>query len=84
MIMKLSLIIKVIILEKEKEQIQIRQMGPQPTQMSHADRIWVAFSIVKIRLRHVHILNVDYVFPKPLSNRVPASCRSRPYLRPRR
>ena len=55
MIMKLLLIIKVIILEEEKEQIQIRQMGQQPTQMSHADRIWVAFSIVKIRLRHVHI-----------------------------
>ena len=35
-------------------------MGLQPTQMSHEDRIWVAFSIVKIRLRHVHILNVNY------------------------
>ena len=35
-------------------------MGQQPTQMSHEDRIWVAFSIVKIRLRHVHILNVNY------------------------
>ena len=55
MIMKLLLIIKVIILEEEKEQIQIRQMGQQPTQMWHADRIWVAFSIVKIRLRNVHI-----------------------------
>ena len=35
-------------------------MGQQPTQMSHEDRIWVAFSIVKIRLRNVHILNVNY------------------------
>ena len=35
-------------------------MGQQPTRMSHEDRIWVAFSIVKIRLRHVHILNVNY------------------------
>ena len=42
MIMKLLLMIKVIIFEKGKEQIQIRQMGQQPTaeptQMSHADR----------------------------------------------
>ena len=59
MIMKLLLTIKVIILEKEKEQIQIRQMDQQLTQLSHADRIWVAFSIVQIRLRHIHILNVD-------------------------
>ena len=60
MIMKLLLMIKIILLEKEKEQIQIRQMGQQPTQISHEDRILVAFSIVKIRLRHVHILNVKY------------------------
>ena len=58
--MKLLLMIKIIIVEKEKEQIQIRQMGQQPTQLSHEDRIWVAFSIVKIRLRHVYILNVKY------------------------
>ena len=64
-------------MDKEEEQIQIRQMGQQPTQMSHAGRIWVAFSIVKIRLRYVHILNVDYIFPKPLSTRVPAGCRTR-------
>jgi len=36
--MKLLLMIKVIILEKEKEQIQIRQMGQHPMQISHVDR----------------------------------------------
>ena len=37
MIMKLLLMIKVIIMKKEKKQIQIRQMGQQPKQISHAD-----------------------------------------------
>ena len=43
MIMKLLLTIKIIILENEKEQIQIRQMGQHPTQISYADRGWVTF-----------------------------------------
>ena len=43
MIMKLLLMNKIIILENEKEQIQIRQMGQHPTQIPYADRGWVAF-----------------------------------------
>ena len=42
-----------MIMEKEKEQIQIKQMGQQPTQISHADWRWVTLHFVKIRRRHV-------------------------------
>ena len=37
-----------MIMEKEKEQIQIKQMGQQPTQISHADWRWVTLIFFNI------------------------------------
>ena len=60
MIMKLFLIIKVIILEKEKEQIKLGKWANSLRKCHINIEYGWHFSIVKIRLRHVHILNVNY------------------------
>ena len=61
MIMKLLLIIKVIMLEKEKEQIKLGKWASS-LRKCHM-QIEDEWHFVKIRRRHVHILNVDNIYP---------------------